>query len=154
MSVPVDHRVRLCVELDFTRDIVFRAVEMELDRYGINTAQAKLLYILAGQKEGISLNDIAELACREFNTVSILINKMEKRGLVQKAKIAGDDKAYISLTPEGKTLWGETITTQAMTLIFDSLTDQERTELKGILQKLQHTARELMGLNYKPPFLP
>ena len=154
MSVPDDPRVSLCIELDFTRDIVFRAVEMELDQYGINTAQAKLLYILAGQKEGMSLNEIANLACREFNTVSILINKLQKRGLVQKAKIPGDDKAYISLTGEGQKLWLETVTTRSMTLIFDSLSDLERVQLNGIMQKLQHTARELLGLNYKPPFLP
>ena len=154
MLRPIDPRVSLCIDLDFTRDIVFRAVEMELDQYGINTAQAKLLYILGRQKEGISLNEIATLACREFNTVSILINKMVKRGLVQKEKTAGDEKAYISLTEEGKKLWFETVTTRAMISIFSSISDKERIQLKGILQKLQNTSRELMGLNYKPPFLP
>lgn len=154
MSIPGDPRVALCIELDFTRDIIFRAVEMELEQYVINTAQAKLLYILAGQKEGISLNEIASLACREFNSVSILINKMVKRGLVKKVKKAGDERAYISLTKEGKKLWFETITTRSMTLIFDSLSDEERIQLGGIMQKLQNTARKLMGLTYKPPFLP
>jgi len=77
---------------------------------------------------------------------------MEAAGLVQKARKPGDKKTYISLTDKGLDLFDK-ITSKAPDMIFSTLTDSERKDLEAYLKKLLKQARNLLGMDFKPPFL-
>ena len=148
-----DPRIVLYGLLDQTRETIFKAVELELGQYQISAPQVKIMHMLAQGNGGMTLSELASGTVRELNSISTLIGRMQKKGLVKKIKKPGDDKGCVSLTDKGRDMYNNMITEQSIYLIFDALTDEEKRKLGVLLQKLQSKARALLGLDYKPPFL-
>ena len=143
----------LFVLFDQTRDTLVRAVELELKQYKTNFAQCHILYVLTQEKNGMTQGDLSKWILRNLNTVSTLINKMEKEGLVKKTKKKEDGKVYVTLTQKGSEAWDE-VSERAIFLTFSVLSEEEKEQLKVLLKKLRTGARNILGLDFKPPFLP
>jgi DNA-binding MarR family transcriptional regulator len=143
----------LFVILDQTRDTLIRAVELELKQCKTNFAQTRILYVLTQKKNGMTQGDLSEWLLRNLNTVSTLISKMEKEGLVRKTKNKEDGKVYVTLTQKGSEEWDK-VGERAIFLTFAVLSEEEKEQLKVLLKKLRTEARNILGLDFKPPFLP
>jgi DNA-binding MarR family transcriptional regulator len=137
--------------LDQTRDLVAKAREYELKRYKISRVQASVLYILSRENRGISIAEIANWNIREPHSVLGLINRMEKIGLVKKVREEDDDKVKIILTEKGRELYSSA-PKLSMQMIFSVLSEKEKQQLKSTLEKVRLRTRELLGLDYTPPF--
>lgn len=148
-----DPRITLYGLLDQTRETIFKAVELELGQYGMSSPQVKVMHTLAQGNGGLTLGELATSTVRELNSISTLIARMQKKGLVKRVRRSGDDKSYVILTDKGKDIYNNTVTEQSIYLIFDALSDEEKREFAVLLQKLQSKARSLLGLDYRPPFL-
>jgi DNA-binding MarR family transcriptional regulator len=148
-----DPRIVLYGLFDQTRETIFKAVELELGQYQMSTPQVKVMHMLAQGNGGMTLSELATGTVRELNSISTLIGRMQKKGLVKKVKKPGEDKAYVTLTDRGKDIYNNTVSERSIYLIFDALSDDEKKKLGALLQKLQSKARDLLGLDYKPPFL-
>jgi DNA-binding MarR family transcriptional regulator len=149
-----DPEINLYILLDQTRDLVTNAVELELKHLRMTQPQVKVLTMLSREDRPVTLDELANWTLKEFNSVSTLINRMEKKGLVRKIKKDGDLKTYIALTEKGSDLYHIQVTERSIHLIFNELSQEEKTQLKDLLMKVRNTTRELMGLDFKPPFLP
>ena len=143
----------LWVLLHQTRDALSRAREMELAQYKITKVQASVLFMLLTQNKKVALSDISKWILREPHSVSSLITRMEKNGLVKKIKEPDDDRIKVVLTEKGQRTYSQ-ITWRSVEMVFTSLTADEKAKLQSSLKKLRTKARSLMGLDYKPPFLP
>jgi DNA-binding MarR family transcriptional regulator len=143
----------LFVIFDQTRDTLIRAVELELRQSETNFAQARILYVLTQKKNGMTQGDLSKWLLRNLNTVSTLITKMEKEGLVKKTKNKEDGKVYVTLTQKGCEEWDE-VSDRAIFLTFSVLSEKEKKQLQVLLKKLRAEARNILGLDFKPPFLP
>jgi DNA-binding MarR family transcriptional regulator len=143
----------LFVLFDQTRDTLIHAVELELKQSETSFAQCHILYVLAQKKNGMTQGDLSKWLLRNLNTVSTLINKMEKEGLVKKTKNKEDGKVYITLTQKGSEAWDE-VSERAIFLTFSALSEKEKEQFKVLLEKLRTEARNILGLDFKPPFLP
>jgi DNA-binding MarR family transcriptional regulator len=153
MSKANDPRIKLHALLDSTRETIQKAVKMELAQYQMSQSQVKVMHMLAQSEEGLTPGQLSESAIRELNSITTLINRMQKKGLVTKVKKDGDLKTYVILTDKGLDIYNNTVTERSITLIFDTLTYEEKSQLTSLLSKLQTKARNLLGLDYKPPFL-
>jgi len=153
MSKANDPRIRLHALLDSTRETIQKAVNMELAQYQMSLSQVKVMHMLAQSEEGLTPGQLSESAIRELNSITTLVNRMQKKGLVTKVKKDGDQKTYVILTDKGLDIYNNTVTERSITLIFDTLSDDEKKQLTTLLSKLQTKARNLLGLDYKPPFL-
>ena len=153
MSKANDPRIKLHALLDSTRETIQKAIKMELAQYQISQSQVKVMHMLAQSEEGLTPGQLSESAIRELNSITTLINRMQKKGLVTKVKKDGDHKTYVVLTDKGFDIYNNTVTERSITLIFDTLSDEEKSQLTSLLSKLQTKARNLLGLDYKPPFL-
>ncbi len=149
-----DPEINLYILLDQTRDLVTNAVELELKHLRMTQPQVKVLTMLSREDRPVTLDELANWTLKEFNSVSTLINRMEKKGLVRKIKKDGDLKTYIALTEKGSDLYHRQVTERSIHLIFNELSEEEKKQLKDLLMKVRNTTRELMGLDFKPPFLP
>jgi DNA-binding MarR family transcriptional regulator len=149
-----DPDINLYILLDQTDGIVINAVELEIKHLRITQPQVRILTILSRENRPVTLEDLANWTLKEFNSVSTLINRMEKKGLVKKTKKTGDLKTYVILTEKGSKLYHKGVTERSIHLIFDKLSEEERKQLKDLLKKVRDATRELLGLNYKPPFIP
>lgn len=153
MSKTEDPRIALYALFDQTRETLFKAVELELAQYNISVPQVKILHILSQNNGRMTLNQLADEAVRELNSISTLIGRMQKKGLVKKIKSSGNGRLYVTLTDKGKDIYENTITERSIFMIFDTLSEKEKKQLASLLAKLQDKARALLGLDYRPPFL-
>ena len=142
----------LFVLYDQTRDILIRAIELELKHSKTNYAQTRIFYILSQGKNGVTQTDLAKWTLRNLNTVSTLINKMEKEGLVKRAKSKEDGKVYVTITQKGSKIWNE-VSERAISLTFSALSEEEKIQLKAIVKKMRTAIRNMLGLDFKPTFL-
>jgi len=153
MSKADDPRIALHALLDSTRETIQKAVKLELAQYQISQSQVKIMHMLAQNDGGLTLNQLSEFAIRELNSITTLISRMHKKGLVKKVKRPGHNKTYVVLTDKGMDIYDNTVTERSIMLIFDALSEEEKKQLASLLSKLQTKARDLLGLDYRPPFL-
>ena len=80
-------------------------------------------------------------------------SKSSQKGPVEKIRNPGGPRTYIKLTEKGTDIYDNTVTERSIILIFDALEDEEKKQLSKLLAKLQKKARNVLGLDYVPPFL-
>lgn len=148
-----DPRIELQALLHSTNETIQRAVKLELAQYNISQSQVKILHMLVKSSEMLTLNQLAESSVKELNSVTTLVDRMQKNELVEKVRIPGENKTYVIVTDKGRNLYNNTITEHAIMLIFDILSETEKEQLTGLLEKVRGHARSLLGLDYVPPFL-
>ena len=148
-----DPYLSLWVLLDQTRDTIAKARELELDHYKLSRVQVAVLYTLMSENRGLTIAEIANWNVREHNSVLSLVNRMDRIGLVNKVRNANDNKVRIILTEKGRKLYTNA-SRLSLEMIFSILSEEEKKQLESTLKKLRTTSRELLGIGYKPPFLP
>jgi DNA-binding MarR family transcriptional regulator len=153
-SKKTDRETNLYILLDQVDSIVTNAVELELKHLRVTQPQVRILTILSRENRPLTLEDLANWTLKEFNSVSTLINRMEKKGLVKKTKKSGDLKTYVILAEKGSNLYHHSVTERSIHLIFDRLSKEEMKQFEDLLLKVREVTRDLLGLNYKPPFMP
>jgi DNA-binding MarR family transcriptional regulator len=148
-----DPEINLYILLDQANSIVTNAVELELKHLRLTQPQARVLTMLSRANRPVTLDELADWTLKEFNSVSTLINRMENKGLVKKAKKEGDLKTYVTLTEKGSILYHQQVTERSIHLIFSRISDIQKNQLANTLKTVRDTAREILGLDYRPPFL-
>ncbi len=149
-----DAEINLYVLLDRTNSLVTNAIEMELKHLHTTQPQVRVLTMLSRENRPVTLEELANWTFKEFNSVSTLINRMEKKGLIKKAKKEGDLKTYITLAEKGSNLYHKKVTERSIHLIFSKLSEPQKKQLDSLLTKVCDTTRDLLGIDYRPPFLP
>lgn len=149
-----DPDINLYILLDQADSIVINAVELELKHLRITQPQTRIMAMLSREDRPATIDELAKWTLKEFNSVSTLVNRMEKKGLIKKTRKDGDLKAYVSLTEKGSELYHKQVTERSIHQIFGKLSAREKTQLESILKKVKETTRDLLGMDYKPPFLP
>jgi len=95
---------QLCFRLYTAARLVMQAYYPYFEPLGITYPQYLVLLVL-WEKDGRPVNDIARLLHLETNTVTPLLQRMEKQGLVVRKRGKEDTRQRIvSLTPQGKAL--------------------------------------------------
>ncbi len=149
-----DKDINLYILLDQTANIVTNAVELELKHLRMTQPQVRVLTMLSREDRPVTIEELANWTLKEFNSVSTLINRMEQKGLIKKIKKEDDLKTYITLTEKGSELYHKQVTERSIHIIFDKLTAEEKKQMETTLKKVRDITRDLLGMDYRPPFLP
>jgi DNA-binding MarR family transcriptional regulator len=139
--------------MDRAMATVFRSFEMELAVYNVTPEQAAIFHVVYWADGGITINEIAEQIVRKYNSVTALINRMAKAGLVSKKMSSKDKKYIVSLTKKGLQTY-KTLTSNAIEMAFSGFSEKEKQNLSIYIEKLMKAGRKMLGLDFKPPFLP
>lgn len=95
---------QLCFPFYAVSRLITRAYQEDLDALGITYPQYLVLMIL-WEKEGVSVNEIAEKLILNTNTVTPLLKRMEAMGLIERRPSELDQRRVIvSLTAQGRDL--------------------------------------------------
>ena len=95
---------QLCFRLYTASRLLTQAYHPLLSQYGLTYPQYLVLLVL-WEKDGQPVNDIAKRLFLETNTVTPLLQRMEKQGLLTRAKGKKDARQMIvSLSWKGKSL--------------------------------------------------
>jgi DNA-binding MarR family transcriptional regulator len=143
----------LWVLLDQTRFALCRARELELAHFGLTLTHAYVFFCLQTRGGSATINDIVKFTMKQHHSVSTLIERMAKKGMVKKVKHPKNSKLEIIITPKGQQLY-EKVTRTSVEMIFTTLSPEDKQRFAGYLKQVRSRARELLGMDYKPPFLP
>lgn len=92
---------QLCFPFYAVSRLIIRAYQEDLDRLGITYPQYLVLMVL-WEKDGISVNEIAEKLILNTNTVTPLLKRMEAMQLITRTPSTMDQrKIIIQLTGQG-----------------------------------------------------
>lgn len=132
-----------------------KARENELRPYGITMMQSAVLFQLKQSGQAVSPAMIARYVLREPNTVSELLARMEKQGLVRQtrnSKRDPEDKSLIGveLTEKGEEIFlKQTQERKVIPQIIGSLTAKERKTLQDLLFKVRGSTLEALSARPK-----
>ncbi len=136
--------------LDHTRFIIARSREKELARYGLTPEQSHVLDILQESNGSTTINQLVELTQRQHHSISTLIDRMTKQGLVSKHKGREDRRRYeVFITPKGQEL-AERMSRESISAIFSTLSESDMDKLRAILRRLDASAREELRKDEDP----
>ena len=107
-------------------------------RVGVTGAQLFVLQILA-ESPALSMNELAERTVTHQSTVSTVVNRLVRRGLVTKSRSSADGRRVeLRLSPKGKTLVRRSPEVAQSRLIegLRALPETEARELARMLRRL------------------
>jgi len=131
-------------------DLICKARSVELRKLGLSAEQSKILRVLMVENGTSTINEISEITLKRHNTISLIIKRMEKAGLVKREKRNSSNRYQITITEIGIKLF-ETMSLTSIDMIFSTLSSDERKTLITLLDKLDHQTRHVLGLDYIPP---
>ncbi len=138
-----------------TRDAMIKARDKELEKMNLSSIQAALLFTVQDIGPAATPAEISRRLVREPHSISGLLSRMEKQGLIKRAKdLPKRNMVRISLTDKGKTLFEYTTRRVTMHEVLSVIDDGERKALRDILQKLRNKALKMSGIEYEMPFPP
>jgi DNA-binding MarR family transcriptional regulator len=134
--------------LTHTRYAVYRAREKELQRYGVSPEQVGVLFIVQALGNRATPSEISRYILRQPHTVSALIERMEAKGFVKKMHdLDKRNLVRVSLTEKGKKLYENSTKRGPIHRIMGILSEEERAQLRRLLEKLHTQARKEIGLD-------
>jgi MarR family transcriptional regulator, organic hydroperoxide resistance regulator len=134
--------------LTHTRYAVFRAREKELQRYGVSPEQIGLLFVVQALGNKATPASISRHILRQPHTVSALVDRMAKRGLVKKVKdLDRKNLVRVVMTEKGKKTYEISTKRGPIHRIMSVLDGDEKKVLKENLEKLLGKARKEIGLD-------
>jgi DNA-binding MarR family transcriptional regulator len=140
--------------LDQATTAMSRVADNELSQAGITMIQGAVLYFVKNAKEPVIPAHISRWLFREPHTVSQLLMRMEKQGLVKRTKnLDRKNQLRITLTEKGEKAYQKQIEMRSIGKILSTLSPEECDKLGARLKKLRDEAvRELDSRPRELPF--
>jgi DNA-binding MarR family transcriptional regulator len=152
-DVAADPDYELWVLLHQATDAIAGAREDELRKFGISMMQAAVLFIVKAIKGPATPAEISRWLFREPHTVSGLLNRMEKQGLVKKVKdLERKNLIRVEITDKGEEGYRRSRGLQSIHRILSSLSQEERDNLRASLRTLRDKALEEPKPTLRLPF--
>ncbi len=136
--------------MDSARFAISRLRELELAEYGLTVAQASMLRVLAHAGRAATSRDLEDVTLRKHNSVSALVERMIRMGLVAREKALGERAYRVSLTETGGSILSG-LPSVALEMTFSAINETEKRELSGYLLSLYLKARGELGYTGNPP---
>ncbi len=151
MSQPVDCTYNLWILLLLTTEAIRKLRTQELGRLGDKAAQATVLYVVDIIGDKATPSEIARWLFRKRNSVQAIVQRMEKVGLV---KLTKDTKrrnlVRVNLTEKGRTALKRMSVRQSIDSTFGVLSEEQRSELRALLETMRCKALVSLGITGKP----
>ena len=150
-----DQDYNLWVLMRQTRDAMTKAREKELEKYGISSIQAAVLFTTQTIGQEATPAEISRRLVREPHSVSGLLSRMEKQGLIKRVKdLPKRNMVRVVLTEKGKAAYELSTKRITMHEILAALNEEEKRYLWDELQRLRDKALKLAGIGRELPFPP
>jgi DNA-binding MarR family transcriptional regulator len=130
------------------RYLTFRAREKELQKYGLTPEQAQVLFIIQNITEKATPAEISRYILRQPHSVSAIVDRMVKKGLVSKAKdLERKNMVRVVVTDKGMKAYEYTKKRASIHHILSVLDENEREDFRKHLDKVMTRAREELGMD-------
>ena len=113
---------------------ISRSRFLEVSKHGLTPQKAQILYLILTHDGFVLQNDVSGITMRRQHSVSDLVNRMVREGLVVKKKLPNDRKYQLTITKKGKTKHDK-LTRQSIEMVFSVLTPRDHQVMATILKK-------------------
>ena len=147
----------LCELLHRTCHIMERVRENELRGMGLSVMRAGVLEILKSAQTPVTPSEISRRLYRETHSVSGLLNRMEKEGLIRRVKdLKKKNWVRVEITEKGEDAYRRSLEGNRIQEIMSSLLSSEQATLKAHVTILQNKAiqelRAQLAQGFRLPF--
>jgi DNA-binding MarR family transcriptional regulator len=134
-----------------THDAVLKIRQNELRRYGLTPEQTAALMNIKAMGKEASIVELSRRLFRKSNSTTVLVMRLEKRGLVKKTR----DKyrrntVRLSLTGEGKKYMERAIREDDFNAVMNELEEEKRKQLCELLEQLRDHALDYLHVDLEP----
>jgi len=144
---------RLVVLLRNTSDIVVKARNRELRKYGISLEEWGVLSVINIIGEEATPAEISRWLFREHHSVTTILNRMARKGLIKRTKdLERKNMVRATLTEKGEKLFQTASKAQVPERVVSNLSIEDRKQLVRSLYTLRAGAQKELGVEYNPPF--
>jgi DNA-binding MarR family transcriptional regulator len=151
--VAEDEAQDLWLLLTHARYALFRAREKELQRYGISPEQASLLFAVRAMGNKATPGALSRLLLRQPHTVSALINRAAKKGLVKKVRDFDRKNQFrVVITEKGQLTYEQSTKRGPIHRVIGSLNAKEKRAFRRNLEKIFAKARQEIGMDQRYSF--
>lgn len=125
------------------REKVNRFIAAEMAKQGmegIGTSHGDIIYALF-KKSRLTMADISKVIHKDKSTVTALVDKLVRLGIVTKERDKGDSRVvYVALTGKGSGLEPifESISKDLLDVFYSDISEKEQETLLALLQKIYH----------------
>lgn len=152
-TIVEDQDYEVWVMLRQVHDVMHRARDKELKRIGISWTQAAVLFIVKAIHIPATPSEISRWFFRQPHTVSELLRRMEKEGLIKRVKdLKRKNQIRVSITKKGEELYLQTRDLKTIHEIMSCLSKEEQDNLRSYLTKLRSKSLTELGVEYELPF--
>jgi DNA-binding MarR family transcriptional regulator len=134
-----------------SRDIVYKAREKELSKYGITPEQSGAIFAVRALGKDATISNIGRRLLREPHSVSILLKRLESYGLIKrnKPKLSKLPATY-TITEKGEEAYKNSTKRESIHRAMSSLSEEERAKLEVYLRKIMDATFKDMMDDMKP----
>ncbi|MBI4334410.1 MAG: winged helix DNA-binding protein [Chloroflexi bacterium] len=152
-----DRDFNLWVLLQNTRDTLVAARAKELRQLGISNIEAAVLFTVQAIEENgqthATPTEISRWLFRKQNSISALLRRMEKKGLVGRVSdLPRKNLVRIVLTREGRRIYEQSTKRPCVRRILSALSDAQGDQLSSLLLMIRDKGLKELGMPHKRPF--
>ena len=142
-----DEEYYIWMLLTYIRRGMFKLREKELSQYGITPEQAGFLFCIQVIGEEATAAKISKFTIREPQSVSGMLDRMERKGLIKKVKdLDRINMIRITITDKGRQAYQQSTYRKSIHNIMSHLAVEKRAQLRSLLETLLDKVVEEMGL--------
>ncbi len=128
------------------KDALSKARHRELERFNINRERRAILWAIQNDGGKATPVGIARLLLKELNSVSEMLKRMEKEGLVKRGKRSGKSSLTVTLTRKGEGVFNQSRKNPMDKRIFSILPKKRRERLAADLWAVRNQALHELGI--------
>ena len=126
--------------------------EREFARIGLTFQQFSVLSAIKYLRPPVKQADVAGWLDRNANTITMIVDRMEKDGLVNRSRDLRDRRAQrLALTPKGEQMFRKAVrlSTKLPEEIMPCLSEEQRNALSSMLETLRQKTFEKRGIRLR-----
>jgi DNA-binding MarR family transcriptional regulator len=128
------------------KDAVLKARQRDYARYNINNERRAVLWVIQNIGGEATPVEISRELFKEINSVTEMLVRMTKEGLIKKYKSNGKSKNVVRLTKKGIEVFDQSLHNRTDERIFSVLSKRERKQLMTCLWKVRNKALSELGV--------
>jgi DNA-binding MarR family transcriptional regulator len=144
--------IKLWLLLGITWNMISRLHDLEVSQLGITQEQSTILRLIQERDNVVTARYLENVTMRQQNTISVLVKRMMKTGLLTRVKKPHKREFEISLTKKGQNQLKE-VKMQAIDMAFSCLNKREKHQLATCLYPIYKKAHDLLVMSHEPPFV-
>jgi DNA-binding MarR family transcriptional regulator len=150
MSKIEDKEYDIWILLSRVYHLIAMLRKLELSKFSILPTQSYILFIIKALGNDTTPSNISEFVYQQRSSISDILNRMEKQGLIKKTNHSGGNKRVIvTLTNKGEKALTLSRNREYLHKVMSSLTDEEKHKLESGLELLRDSAINELSITQK-----